>query len=232
MLGPTYHRSIVLVHAEHPARGHLAAALGEAGYGVGAAASGLAGVAQALEEACDAVVVAFPLPDLRPGQFLGMLRAVGDLPVVAIAGEGVGVVEVLDAGADDVVAAPADAGEIAARLRAVLRRTAGSSDEAAPLRIGGLEIDPGAREASVDGRAVELSRREFDLLLALARRPNRVVSKRELMSEVWEQPYGGADKTVDVHLSWLRRKLGESAAEPRYLRTVRGVGIKLINPAG
>ena len=79
--------------------------------------------------------------------------------------------------------------------------------------------------------SVELSPREFDLLAYLAARPGQVVSKRELLTEVWRLPYGGADKTVDVHLSWLRRKLGENAQEPRYLVSVRGVGVKLVEPA-
>jgi DNA-binding response OmpR family regulator len=84
--------------------------------------------------------------------------------------------------------------------------------------------------AELDGEAMELSRREFDLLWYLARRAGTVVTKRELVGEVWRQPYGGADRTVDVHLSWLRRKLGETAAEPKYLHTVRGVGVKLVAP--
>ena len=86
------------------------------------------------------------------------------------------------------------------------------------------------RMSLADGRPVELARKEFELLLALARRSGEVVSKRVLLAEVWQQAYGGADKTVDVHLSWLRRKLGESAAEPRYLLSVRGVGVKLVDP--
>ncbi len=100
------------------------------------------------------------------------------------------------------------------------------------LEIGDLTIDAGSRVASLAGRNLELARKEFDLLWYLAERVGTVVSKREreLLAEVWRQPYGGADKTVDVHLSWLRRKLGESAAAPAYLQTVRGVGIKLVAP--
>ena len=80
------------------------------------------------------------------------------------------------------------------------------------------------------GAALDLTRREFDLLAFLAARPGQVVSRRELLAEVWRQPYGD-DQTIDVHLSWLRRKLGESASQPRYLHTVRGVGVKLVPPA-
>ena len=91
-------------------------------------------------------------------------------------------------------------------------------------------IDERARTATLAGAPLELARKEFDLLLALASRPGEVVTKRELLAEVWRDAYGGSDRTVDVHLSWLRRKLGESAAEPRYLHSVRGVGIRLVDP--
>jgi two-component system KDP operon response regulator KdpE len=93
--------------------------------------------------------------------------------------------------------------------------------------VGALTVDPAARTAQLDGRPLELTAKEFDLLHFLAERAGQVVTKRELLAEVWRQPYGGADKTVDVHLSWLRRKLGETAQEPRFLHTVRGVGVRL-----
>jgi DNA-binding response OmpR family regulator len=96
--------------------------------------------------------------------------------------------------------------------------------------VAGLSIDPRSRSASLDGERLELSRKEFDLLFLLASRSGEVVTKRELLAEVWQQPYGGAERTVDVHLSWLRRKLGETAAEPRYLHSVRGVGVRLADP--
>ena len=96
--------------------------------------------------------------------------------------------------------------------------------------IGELTIDPRTRTALLSGRELGLSRKEFDLLYVLAGRAGEVVSKRELLAEVWRQPYGGGDRTVDVHLSWLRRKLGETAAEPRYLHSARGVGVRLAAP--
>jgi DNA-binding response OmpR family regulator len=97
--------------------------------------------------------------------------------------------------------------------------------------VGGLVVDESTRTATLDGRALELSRKEFDVLALLASRRGQVVTKRELLSEVWQQAYGGSDRTVDVHLSWLRRKLGESAAQPRYLVSVRGVGVRLVDPS-
>ena len=96
--------------------------------------------------------------------------------------------------------------------------------------FGDLVIDERMRVITLAGQPLDLARKEFDLLLALAQRPGEVVTKRELLSEVWQQAYGGSDRTVDVHLSWLRRKLGESAAEPRYLHSVRGVGVRLVDP--
>jgi DNA-binding response OmpR family regulator len=98
------------------------------------------------------------------------------------------------------------------------------------VRVGELEIDASARQARLGGEKLDLSRKEFDLLWMLASRPGEVVTRRELLAEVWGLPFGGGDRTVDVHLSWLRRKLGETAAEPRYLHTVRGVGVRLVAP--
>src|SRR5262249_44884254 len=115
-----------------------------------------------------------------------------------------------------------------ARLRAVFRRLAAGREER--VSVGALCIDLRSREVTLAGEAVELTRREFELLRHLALNAGRVVTKRELMAEIWDLPFGGGDKTVDVHLSWLRRKLGETAANPRYIRAMRGVGVKLVDP--
>jgi DNA-binding response OmpR family regulator len=140
------------------------------------------------------------------------------------------VVQALDSGADDYLVKPFASEQLGARIRAVLRRAGTAAEPGAPLVVGGLAINPANREAELDGVALELTRKEFDLLWTLASRAGEVVTKHELLAEVWHQPYGGGDRTVDVHLSWLRRKLGETAAEPRYLQTVRGVGLKLVAP--
>jgi DNA-binding response OmpR family regulator len=139
-------------------------------------------------------------------------------------------VRVLDAGADDYLVKPFSVGQIEARVRAVLRRAIDDMERNQPVLVGGLRLDEEAHEATLDGRPLDLSRKEFDLLLYLAARAGQVVTKRDLLTHVWRMPYGGADKTVDVHISWLRRKLGENAQRPRYLHTIRGVGIKLIAP--
>ena len=124
---------------------------------------------------------------------------------------------------------PFSAEHLEARLRAVLRRV-GPDTPGRTLTVGELALDLDAHEASLAGRSLELTAKEFELLWYLAERPGRMISKRELLAGVWRQPYGGADKTVDVHLSWLRKKLGESAAEPRYIHTRRGVGVRLVDP--
>ncbi|HEY2983326.1 MAG TPA: response regulator transcription factor, partial [Jatrophihabitantaceae bacterium] len=132
-------------------------------------------------------------------------------------------------GADDYVIKPFTAAQLNARIKAVLRRS-GRADGDPAIVVGGLRVDTRSREVTVDGRVVDLARKEFDLLLVLARRSGEVVTKRDLLAEVWQQAWGGSDRTVDVHLSWLRRKLGESAKQPRYLHSVRGVGVRLVAP--
>jgi two-component system KDP operon response regulator KdpE len=160
-----------------------------------------------------------------------MLRAVSAVPViVATAREDEHeIVRALDAGADDYLVKPFGAGQLDARIRAVLRRTGNDIGREATISVGGLRVSPDARVAWLDGSELDLTPREFDLLCYLAQRAGIVVTKRELLAEVWRQPYGAADKTVDVHLSWLRRKLGETAQAPRYLHTVRGVGVRLVD---
>jgi DNA-binding response OmpR family regulator len=175
----------------------------------------------------DAVVLDLGLPDLDGFELLKMMRAITDVPVVvATARDGEHeIIRLLNAGADDYLVKPFAIGELDARLGAVLRRAHGDGEPTC-IEIVGLKIDLIRHEAFLEGDLLELSRREFDLLAYLAARPGQVISRSELRTEVWRQPYGN-DQTVDVHLSWLRRKLGETAAEPRYLHTVRGVGIRL-----
>jgi DNA-binding response OmpR family regulator len=119
----------------------------------------------------------------------------------------------------------------AGRLYSTSVRERGGRDVAPTVvKVGGLTIAEGTHTATLDGQLRELSRTEFDVLALLASRRGQVVTKRDLLSEVWQQAYGGSERTVDVHLSWLRRKLGESASAPRYLLSVRGVGVRLVDP--
>src|SRR5260370_29527614 len=223
--------SVVIVEDDAQIRSALVRWLAERGYGARASATGLDGLTMRVDSRPDVVLLDLGLPDIDGEDLLRMIRAVSTVPVVVITARDADdqVIRTLDAGADDYMVKPFSAAQLAARLRAVLRRSAPEETEEA-LIVGALRIDPARRLATLNGRDLGLSRKEFDLLHALAARQDRVVTKRQLLTDVWEQPYGGPDNTVDVHLSWLRKRLGEPASHPRHLRTVHGVGVRLIDP--
>jgi len=224
--------SAILVIEDDPAiRSAVQRSMTERGHVVSVAATGMAGLELVLSERPSVVLLDLGLPDVDGLTIISMVRAASPVPIIVVTArdDGATIVKALDNGADDYVVKPFGADQVDARMRAVLRRSAVTS-EAEPIRVGALEIDERARIATLAGEPLDLARKEFDLLLALAQRPGEVMTKRELLAEVWRQAYGGSDRTVDVHLSWLRRKLGETAAEPRYLHSVRGVGVRLMDP--
>ncbi|MFN3219244.1 MAG: response regulator transcription factor [Acidimicrobiales bacterium] len=227
--------SVFIVEDDHQIRELAARALASAGHVVETEGTAMAALTRIVEIAPDVVVLDLGLPDLDGADLLRMIRAVSQVPVIVATArdEEREIVRLLDAGADEYVVKPYSGPELEARIRALLRRAgngASRADDGVALRVGGLEVDQRARTVRLDGALVECNRKEFDLLAYLAGRVGEVVTRQELFAEVWRQPYGGADKTIDVHISWLRRKLGETAAEPRYIHTVRGVGIKLVDP--
>lgn len=224
--------SVVIIEDEQRIRELVASVLAERGYDVLSAATAMDGLHAVVKGSPDLVILDMGLPDLDGGELLKMIRAVSPVPVIVATarGEERDIVRTLDAGADDYLVKPFSVEQLEARVRAVLRRGA-AEERAGALRVGDLEIDPVAREARLESEVLQLSPKEFDLLLYLAERPGEVVSKRQLLAEVWRQPYGGSEKTVDVHVSWLRKKLGETGAESRYLQTVPRVGIKLVAPS-
>ncbi|MFD8751200.1 response regulator transcription factor [Kitasatospora sp. NPDC059577] len=190
----------------------------------------------------DAVVLDLGLPDLDGADALKMIRGLSQVPVLVATArdDDAEIIKLLNAGADDYLVKPFSGGQLLARLTAVLRRCSSPARTLAPgdgvakmnhepLVLGELRIDPLARTVHLAGREISLTRREFDLLSFLALNADRVISKRQLLAEVWRQTYVD-EQTVDVHLSCLRRKLGERAARPRFLHTVRGVGVKLVSP--
>jgi DNA-binding response OmpR family regulator len=225
--------AIVLIEDDPHIRRLAAESLAKEGHHIETAAAAMEGLQLVLSQKPDVVVLDLGLPDLDGVELLRMLRAISSVPViVATAREGDShVVSALDNGADDYLVKPYSVNQLEARIRAVLRRVETRATEL-PISVGGLRIDRQAREVTLDGQPVELSPKEFDLLALLGERVGEVVSKREMLAEVWRQPYGGGDRTVDVHLSSLRSKLGESAREPRFLQTVHGVGVKLTDPQG
>lgn len=223
--------SVVIVEDDYQIRDLAVRALAGAGHVVWPEATGMAGLQSTIDNSPDVVVLDLGLPDVDGGDVLRMIRGVSQVPVIIATArdDDDEIVRLLDAGADEYVVKPYSGAELEARVRALLRRSAvvGPSNS---ITVGALTVDLRSRTVELRGQAIALNRKEFDLLAYLATRAGEVVTRQELYAEVWRQPYGGADKTIDVHVSWLRRKLGETAAEPRYLHTVRGVGIKLVDP--
>ncbi|MFD0330307.1 response regulator transcription factor [Streptacidiphilus monticola] len=223
----------VLVVEDDPfVRSALIRHLTESGHAVRSVGTALEALREVAQVGCDVVILDLGLPDLDGGEALKMIRGVTDIPVIISTArdEESEIIRLLNDGADDYLVKPFSAEHLSARMAAVLRRYGTGPGAGQQLSVGGLRIDVQRREAQLDGRPLDLTRREFDLLAFLAARPGVVVSRKELLAEVWRQPYG-TDQTIDVHLSWLRRKLGETASRPRYLHTVRGVGVRLDVPA-
>jgi DNA-binding response OmpR family regulator len=223
---------VLIVEDDATIRTAVVRALSERGHAVATASTALSGLQLAVAEKPDVVLLDLGLPDLDGRETLRMLRAVSPVPIIVVtaAGGETDMVRALDAGADDYIVKPFGAGQLDARIRAVLRRVGEDATERT-VTVGGLELDARARRATLDGQLLSLTPREFDMLHFLAVRRDQVVTKGELLTHVWQVPYASADKTVDVHLSWLRRKLGETAQEARYLHTVRRVGIRLSAPS-
>jgi len=222
---------LLLIEDDADIRTALIRALDQRGHATRSVGTGMDGLQGAIDHTPDVVLLDLGLPDVDGRTLLTMLRAVSQVPVIVLTArdDESEVVRVLNAGADDYIVKPFASEHLDARIRALLRRS-GSTHTDGPLVVGDLRVDVRTREVWLANEPLDLSRKEFDLLALLASRPGEVVSKRALQAEIWHQPYGGADKTLDVHLSWLRRKLGETAQAPRYLHSVRGVGVKLLAP--
>ncbi|MEU7136045.1 response regulator transcription factor [Streptomyces sp. NPDC046261] len=230
---------LLVVEDDPFVRSALIRQLTEASHTVRSVGTALEALREVAQVGFDLVILDLGLPDLDGAQALKMLRGITDVPVIVATArdDEAEIIRLLTDGADDYLVKPFSVAHLTARMAAVLRRAGrggGAAGEPLPptvLRVGGLSVDPLRRLAELDGTALDLTRREFDLLAYLAGRPGVVVPRKELLAEVWQQSYG-EDQTIDVHLSWLRRKLGETAAKPRYLHTVRGVGVKLEPPQG
>ena len=210
--------------------------LGPMGYDVHAVHDGVAGVAAATAEPWHAVVLDVMMPGLDGFEALREIRRTSNVPVLMLTARGDEADRIvgLEMGADDYLPKTSSPRELLARLRAVTRRTRppapSSSDEDAEVVVGALHLNPATRHAVLGDRPLPLTAVEFDLLVSLARAPGRVKTREQLLEEVRERDYEVFDRSIDVHISALRRKLGDDPKSPHFIETIRSVGYRMIQP--
>jgi DNA-binding response OmpR family regulator len=237
--------SVLVVDDEANIRELVAVYFTAAGFTVRQAEDGPSGLASALRETPDLVILDINLPGMDGAEVCRRIRERSSVPVIMLTAKHADLdkVALLESGADDYVTKPFSSPELVARARAVLRRAAVPGDagpragvpaEAAAVRssspvieMGGLRIDPARREVEVDGRPVELTAKEFDLLAAMASQPGVVFSRETLLERAWGIAEYVDARGIDVHVRHLREKLGDDAASPRFIETVRSVGYRV-----
>ena len=220
----------LVVDDEQPLVQIISTYLEREGFEVLAAYDGEQAVEAARVHRPDLVVLDLMLPGIDGIEACRRIRAFSDAYIVMLTAKAEDADKIigLSTGADDYLTKPFSPGELVARVRAMLRRPRNADPELDGTRhFGDLELDEGAREVSVDGRPVELTRLEFDLLETLSAEPRVAFSRSKLLERVWGPDWYGDDHVVDVHVANLRRKLGDDPAAPKYVRTVRGVGYRM-----
>ena len=226
-------RTILLVDDDALMRRSLAFHLEQAGYQVQAAANAEDALAMVRHTPPDLVLLDIGLPGMDGLDALRQLKAQGSLPVIFLTARRRELDEVvgLELGADDYITKPFDVDVVLAHIKAVLRRTRAAlqpETETKRLVVGDLEIDPQSHTVACGGRYLDLSPREFDLLLALASQPETVIATEDLLTQVWGAEFIGQPQVVYVHIRWLRQKLESDPNHPQRILTVRGVGYKLL----
>jgi len=179
----------------------------------------------------DLILLDVMLPDGDGRDLARDIRKTSDVPIVMLTARGEEIDRVLglELGADDYVVKPFSARELTARIRAIMRRGR-STERRRPIEVGDIVLDPSSRTVSRAGQPIDLAAREFDLLHMLMANAGQVVRREDIMDEVWDPHWFGPTKTLDVHISWLRKKLEDDAGRPRYISTVRGVGFRFLSP--
>ncbi len=209
----------------------LSAYLTAEGFDVDVANDGTEALAAAQEHVPDLALLDVMMPGLDGIELTKRLQREHDVPVILVTARSDEVDRLigLEVGADDYVVKPFSPREVVARVKAVLRRAgcAGPGAGSGVIRLDELEIEPDARSVTLDGRAIELTRTEFDMLATMAAHPGRVYSRMQLMEAAQGDAYEGYERTVDAHVKNLRRKLGDDPRDPRWVRTVFGVGYKI-----
>jgi two-component system, OmpR family, response regulator RegX3 len=218
---------ILLVEDEATISEPLAESLGREGFEAEVAPT-LAGAREAFRRAPpDLVLLDVMLPDGDGRDLAREIRKVSDVPIVMLTARGEEIDRVLglELGADDYVVKPFSSRELTARIRAIMRRGR-TPERDGPIENGALRLDPASRTVSKDGDEIELAAREFDLLHLLMANPGEVLRRERIMDEVWDPHWFGPTKTLDVHISWLRKKIEDDPSNPAFITTIRGVGFR------
>lgn len=225
-------QTVLVVDDEKRIVNLLRAYLEDVGYRVITAPNGREALFAARHEKPDCIVLDLMMPEMDGWEFTRRIRQESDVPVIMLTArvEDMDKVLGLELGADDYVTKPFSPREVVARVRAVLRRAGREPTEPAVLRAGDLVLDQGAHEVSLAGKPVELTPTEFDLLAALMSRAGRAMSRLELLDATQGDAYEGYERTIDVHIKNLRRKIEPDPKDPRYVLTVFGVGYKFSEP--
>ena len=222
---------VLVVEDEAPIRRVVVGYLQREGFEVSEAADGLTAVELARELGPEVIVLDLGLPGIDGVEVCRQVRTFSDAYIVMLTARAEEIDKLigLSVGADDYLTKPFSPRELVARVRAMLRRprTDSTSADVQVRRFGDLTIDPEAREVTLAGRIVELTRTEFDILEVLSSEPRRVFSRRALVGDVWGADWFGDDHLVDVHIAHIRAKLDDDPAAPRYIGTVRGVGYRM-----
>ena len=228
-------RAILLIEDEDSISDPLASALRKEGFDVRTAETAAAGLEAFRARPPDIVLLDVMLPDGDGKDVLRLIRSSSRVPVVMLTARGEEMDRVLglELGADDYVTKPFSAAELVARMRAVLRRSepAAAAPTASVLEVGDVSMNLETHRVARGGEEVDLTVKEFELLRVLLEHAGKVVRRQALVGEVWDPSWFGSTKTVDVHVSALRRKLGDDPTDPRYVHTVRGVGFRFSSDA-
>lgn len=179
----------------------------------------------------DLILLDVMLPDGDGRDLAREVRRQSDVPIIMLTARGEEIDRVLglELGADDYVVKPFSIRELTARIRAIMRRGRGG-ERPGPIEIGDVRLDLSSRTVTKNGRPVELAAKEFDLLHMLMSSAGQVLRREQIMDEVWDPHWFGPTKTLDVHVSWLRKKIEDDPAKPQYITTIRGVGFRFLGP--
>jgi two-component system response regulator RegX3 len=216
-----------LVEDERTIAEPLAESLEREGFEAQVAATIEAARAAYLRQPPDLILLDVMLPDGDGRDLAKDIRKESDVPIVMLTARGEEIDRVLglELGADDYVVKPFSARELTARIRAILRRGK-LAERRGAIDIGQIHLDPASRTVTKDGEPIETAAREFDLLHLLMANAGQVVRREQIMDEVWDPHWFGPTKTLDVHISWLRKKIEDDPSSPRYIKTIRGVGFR------